>query len=145
MDIVKLLKVKYITYNSLEIVFFFPEKQNYEIKRNWISNDNCELLSFARFCCNLIGFFCVKLSSGATCGFFEGLTRIELRHHARSSHQHETSAFEKNTLTWSQFWIAHTGIQFKYNLMILIGKKHPKLKLNRSRKIWIWIFCWLIH
>ena len=34
MDIVKLLKVKYITYNSLEIVFFFPEKQNYEIKMN---------------------------------------------------------------------------------------------------------------
>ena len=95
MDIVNLLKVKYITYNSLEIVFFFPEKQNYEIKMNWISNDNCELLSFGRFCCNIKGFFCVKLSSGVTCGFFEGLTQTELRYHARSNHQHQTSWFWK--------------------------------------------------
>ena len=32
------------------------------------------------------------------------------------------------------------GFQLKHSLRILTGKKHPKLRLNRSRKRWIWIF-----
>ena len=33
-----------------------------------------------------------------------------------------------------------------YNtLKILAGKKHPQIKTQRFRKIWTWIFGWLVH
>ena len=32
-----------------------------------------------------------------------------------------------------------------YNLRILTGKKHPKIRLSRLRKIWIWTFGSLVH
>ena len=36
-------------------------------------------------------------------------------------------------------------IQFVSELRILTGKKHPQIKLQRFRKLWIWTFGWLLH
>ena len=36
-------------------------------------------------------------------------------------------------------------IQYIQLLRILTGKKHPQIKLQHFRKVWIWTFGWLVH
>ena len=49
------------------------------------------------------------------------------------------------------FWCIHNLEQSLFQLHSNLfweysqGKKHPKVKLQRFRKVWIWTFGWLVH
>ena len=48
-------------------------------------------------------------------------------------------------LVHTQSWTSLTLVAFKSILRILTEKKHPKVKLQRFWRVWIWTFGWLVH
>ena len=66
---------------------------------------------------------------------------------------HSTNITMKTWIIWKMNLMTHAGKSISsiiwlftcLVLRILIGKKHPKIKLQRLRKIWIWTFRSSVH